>query len=274
MPEKDGPLSALAGRMLSLGPHSLSVLIARLGEVEEYEEFLNLVRDFLPEREQEILHESTPAGQIAAFASHFEDRYFPLDGIFREGDIEGYSDLTRAIPIMVSGLSYDDYHEIPSDYRAGLQLMTYLIESTYEGETDRIALAEACREHVPAALLQQVPEGGLRHNELHPLLDGTIYSGLATWGDVLFASTGNAFLDTCYEDLWSGGMSVDWDRETVEELTRQWQRHEALWKTVNDLSEWLEEDLPARFEELLSFILQRRREQSGTMSSTSLAERR
>lgn len=274
MPEKDGPLSALARKLLSPGPPSLSVLIARLGEVEEYEDFLNLVKDFLPEREQEVLHESTPAGQIAAFASHFEDRYFPLDSIFREGDIEGYSDLTRSIPIMVSGVSYDDYHEIASDYRAGFKLMTYLIESIYEGGHDRTALAEACQEHIPASLLRQVPEGGLPHNELHPLLDGTIYSGLATWGDVLFASTGNAFLDTCYEDLWSGGALVEWDRETVEELTRQWQLYEALWKAVSDLSEWLEEDLPARFEELLSFILQSRGEQSGTRGNANLAEGR
>ncbi len=68
MLEGDGPLLALARRLRSLGPPSLSVLIAQLGEAQEYEEFRRLVREFLPEREGEILGRASPAAQVAAFA--------------------------------------------------------------------------------------------------------------------------------------------------------------------------------------------------------------
>ena len=257
MPEKDGPLLALARRMLSLGPPSLSILVARLGEMEEYEDFISLVREFLPEREEEIFHLSTPATQIAAFASYFEDRYFPIDDNFKLGEVEDYGDLTRGIPAIVMGLSWDDYHYIASECRPGVQLMTYLIESPYEEGDARVALAEACEEHVPVDLLQQVPEGGLSPAEVHRLLDNTPYKALALWGDRVWLDTGNFFLDTDYEMLWSG-IPPEWDRETVEELTRQWQQSERIEQEVSDLVDWLEEDPATRFGEILNSILERR----------------
>jgi len=64
--------------MRSLNPPSLSILIAQIGEIEDYHDFVKLVKEFLPEREKDILHELTPAAQMAAFTSYFEDRYFPL----------------------------------------------------------------------------------------------------------------------------------------------------------------------------------------------------
>ena len=258
MPERDGPLQILARRLHSLGPPSLSVLIARLGEMEEYEDFITLVREFLPEREEEILHQLTPASQIAAFASYFEDRYFPLDDNLKIGEAESYYELTRGIPVIARGLSYDDYHYIASDWRAGIQLMTYLVESPYEEGDARIALAEACEEHVPADLLQQVPEGGFSPAEAHRLLDNTPYKALALWGDIVCLDTGNFFLDTDYEMLWSGGNLPEWDRETVEELTGLWQQADLIEQDVSNLTDWLEEDPATRFREILNFILERR----------------
>lgn len=257
MPEIHGPLSILGRKLRSLGPPSLSILVARLGEVEEYGEFVALVREFLPELEQEILHELSPEAQIATFASHFEDRYFPLDDCFKLGDIESYGDLTRGLPLVARGISWDDYHEMPSDWRTGYQLMTYLLGDPYaEGET-RIALAEACAEHVPADLLQQIPEGGLSPEECHRLLDETPHKPLALWADIVWTQTGNFFLDHSYEDLWQWPLP-DWDRETVEYLTQQWQQAESIEEEVLNLASWLEGDPQARFEELLNFILERR----------------
>lgn len=257
MPERDGPLSILGWKLRSREPPSLSTLVARLGEVEEYREFVAIVQDLLPEREDEILHELTPQAQIAAFASHFEDRFFPLDDCFKLGDIESYGDLTRGIPVIVQGLSWEDYHYIPSDWRLGFQLMTYLLADPYGEEETRVALAEACEEHVPADLLQRVPEGGLSPAECHRLLDDTTYKPLALWADILWAETGNFFLDTCQEDLWEYG-PPDWNREIVEELTRHWQQAERINEEVINLCTWLEGDPRGNFEELLNFILERR----------------
>ena len=258
MPERDGPLLALTRRLHSLGPPSLSILIARLSEMEEYEDFITLVREFLPEREEEIVHQLTPASQVAAFASYFEDRYFPIDDNLKLGEVESYYELTRGIPVIARGISWDDYHYIASDWRPGIQLMTYLLENPYEEGDARVALAEACEEHVPVDLLQRVPEGGLPLGEVHRLLDNTPYKALALWGDIVCLDTGNFFLDTDYEMLWSGGELPEWDRETVENLTQQWLQADRIEEEVSDLINGLEEDPATGFEEILNFILERR----------------
>ena len=258
MPERDGPLTILGRKLRSLGPPSLSALIARLGEAEEYERFIEIVREFLPEREQEILHEPTPVAQIAAFCSHFKHRYFPLDDdrLAMEHYLS-YGDFTRGIPVIVQGLSYDDYHEISSNFRPGFQLMTYLVPDPMEDDQTRVALAEACAEHVSTARLEQVPEGGFSREECHRLLNDTTFKGLALWADIVCGESGNFFLDNCQEDLWNLELP-EWSRETVQHLTQQWQEHEVIFEEVTNMAIWLEEDPPARFEELLKFILERR----------------
>ncbi|GAH15959.1 unnamed protein product, partial [marine sediment metagenome] len=162
-----------------LGPPSLAILIARLEAVEDYEDFVALVREFLPEFEGEILRQPLPSTQIALFADRFGDRYFPLSEYIWEEE-EDYSFFTRGIPVVVMGVSYDDYHEIASSYRPGLQIMTYLVSYIYdEGDGGRTVLAEACAVHVPPELIQRVPEGGITGDEAHRLLDDTHYKGLA-----------------------------------------------------------------------------------------------
>ena len=262
MPERAGPLLVLAGKLRSLGPPALAILIARLEAVEDYEEFVALVREYLPECELEILREHLPSAQMALFTDRFGNRYFPLMEYMWE-DEEDYSYLARGIPVVVMGVSYDDYHEIASNYRPGLQIMTYLVPYIYnEGDGGRTVLAEACAVHVPPALIQRVPEGGITAEEAHRLVDDTHYKGLAHWADMLSADTGNPFLDVPEEDLWSMEFPP-WDRETVEELTQAWAQAEVIQGEVMRLAEWLEEDPPVRFEELLDFIENKRREVNG-----------
>jgi hypothetical protein len=258
MSEDAGPVSALADKLSSAGIPSLSVLIAQISGAEDYAEFRQIVKEFLPEREQEIFRQSTPVEQIEAFASYFEDRYFPLDQSFRMGDIEGYEDITRQIPVIVQGLSWDDYHEISADYRPGCQLMTYLVANPWEGDAD-VALAEACQEHVPPALIERVTEHRLPPEEAHRILNGTKYDGLALWADYISCNTGNFFLDTDYEYLWNS-IPPDWDRATVESLTTAWQQSEILYQTMMEFSDWLEVDLPGRFKEVIDFIMEKRGE--------------
>jgi hypothetical protein len=135
--------------------------------------------------------------------------------------------------------------------------MSYLIRNPFEGEMD-VALAEACEEHVPRELLQRVPENGLEPEEIHQLLNGTRYEGLAIWADMIWHSTGNFFLDTDYEELWSG-LFIEWNREEVERLTRDWQQAEELQNRLSEFANWLEGDLATRFEELLNFIVEQKR---------------
>jgi hypothetical protein len=221
---------------------------------QSYEEFVALVRKYVPEREREILSQSSPAAQIAAFADRFEDSYFPLQPAFR-GLVDDYADLTRDIPTVIMGFSWEDYHFMPEGYGGpGLLLLTYLMENPY-GEDDgaRIAIGEACAAHVPIELLRRVPPGGLALAEAHRFFDDSPYRGLAHWGDILSWNTGNFFLDTTDEDLWSEGFPP-WEREVVEQLTRQWQQAEEIQQQVLRLADWLEEDPPAHFREILGFL--------------------
>jgi len=247
------PLQALSQKLKSLGIPSLGILIARLMEAEEYEDFVSLIREFLPEREEDILHNPSPARQVSQFASYFEDRYFPLEENFKMGDIEGYADLTRGIPIIPRGLSYDDYHSIPEEnWRLGIQLLTYLVESPYD---EAIALAEACEGHLSRELLQQVK--GFDLGFLRQALKDTPYQGLARWAEIIWRDTGNYFLDTSYDDLGIEGLPF-WSKSEVEQLTQEWQQADLIEREILHLAEWLEEDPPARFEELVNFILERR----------------
>ncbi len=262
MSDRDGPLAVLADRLRFAGrPPSLTSLFVRLEQVEEYGLFVNLIREYLPEREQEILRLADPYGQIAAFASGFEDRYFPLHpGVIDE--VEGYSEITSCIPVIVMGMSYDDYHEIPHSYRPGFVLMTYLLTDLYEDGGARVPLAEACLEHVSAEIVNRVPRGGLEPGMAHRLLDESPYEVVAAWADMLTAATGNSFLDTSSEDLGYYEQPT-WDRETVEELTQRWREAEAMQERLSRLAEWLEEDPPARFGEMLDFVERRMAEVDG-----------
>jgi len=256
MPKRISPLMALAQKLLLRGMPSLGSLIAQISDAENYAQFVNMVKTYLPEREQEILHERTPMSQMARFASYFEDRYFPLEEPFKWGDIEGYSEITYRIPVVVMGFSYDDYHEA-YDWRPGALLMTYLIESPWVDEDINVSLAEACSDYVPDELVERAGRIRLSPEEAHRLLKGTKYKPLALWADRLHYNTGNFFLDTDYEMLWSS-MPPEWSPENVEELTKQWKQAEVHENKTGEFMGWLEEDLAGRFEELVSFIEERR----------------
>jgi len=252
----NSPLLALADKLSARRIPSLSSLVAQIAQAEDHAAFVEMVKAYLPERVREVLDEPTPASQIAEFASRFEDRYFPLDSVFREGEVESYGDLTYHIPVVVMGFSYEDYHEVP-DWRDGALLLTYLVESPWEGEDINVSMGEACAEHVPAPLVERAGKVQLSPGEAHRLLDGTKYEPLASWADRLHYCTNNFFLDTDYEMLMNSTLP-DWTPENVKELTKLWKQAEVHENKTGEFMDWVEEDLPGHFEELVTFIEERR----------------
>ena len=259
MPKRASPLLILARKLHSRRIPSLSSLVAQISDAENYAQFVQMVKTYLPEREHDILQQPTPAIQIAQFCSRFEDRYFPLEEPFKWGEIESYDDITYRIPVIVLGFSYDDYHEIP-EWRPGAQLMTYLTDNPWEEDGVDVSMAEACAEHVPSELVERAGKVRLRLDEAHSLLKGTKYEPLALWADRLHYNTGNFFLDTDYETLWNS-MPPDWDPKNVKELTRQWKQAELHENKTGEFMEWLEKDLPGHFEELVIFIEERKEDE-------------
>jgi len=139
-----------------------------------------------------------------------------------------------------------------------MQLMAYLLEAPMPQDEDnlRVALAEACAQYVPREVLERVPQGGLKLEEVRQLVSDTPYAGLMHWANILSHDTGTYFLDMDYEEV--GYYQLWWDRETVEDLTRQWAQAELIQQELNRFCDWLEEDMPAHFAELLDFIERRR----------------
>ena len=76
----------------------------------------------------------------------------------------------------------------------------------------------------------------------------------ASW---VFAETGNFFLDHCYDDGMYEGFADPWEDDIIAEGTEEWRKATALMDSVTRLADWLEEDLPGRFVEMLDFTLGR-----------------
>lgn len=255
MPQNTSLIEALRRRLCQAGPRSLGALIQFFSGTEEYLEFARVVRELLPEREADILSLPSPSQQIAEFAAHFQTRYFPLEESFLwDMDEFSYIDFLRIIPVQVLGMDYESYHEM-EDVRPGMQLMTYLFESPWEEDDGaRVALAEMCAEHVSTETLESVPEGGLKLEAAERLLKGTRFEAVFQWGLYLYQSTGNFFLDTDYEYLWSGYGAIDWQKDTIEELTQHWLQQERLFQEFVRFAEWLEESPDKNFREVIEFI--------------------
>lgn len=256
MSKRVSPVTFIIERLRLVGIPSLSALTSKFSNVEEYQEFVMLVREYLPEYERAILRELSIADQIAEFAKQFETRYFPLGWWVADhayDDEVGYRELVAHIPLNVMGWTYDSYDEISSDGRVGLQLMTYLLEHPYE-EHNMVSLAEACAENVPEEMLQRMPQGGIKSAEAHGIFDNTKFAPIAMLCDWFNASTGNFFLDTDEEYLGYNMGWPEWTREWVNDLTSDWQGAELFMNEVYAFAGWLEEDPPARFEEILDFL--------------------
>jgi len=267
MPDKTQPLLELGRLLLSLAaPPSITDLIAQLDEVEEYEQFIHMVRRFVPEAADDILARSSPEEKIGAFAQAFSDRYFQLDARVIEGEVEGYGDIVHAIPVIVLGMSFEDYHELAHSGRQGIQMMTYLLDDPYEPVQQchtamplgveagaRLALYDALRLFMPQDLLEKVPEGGLSHDDAQRIFGNSRFKPVALFSQMIGCSTDNLFLDTDDEMLCQGNYP-EWDAETVKELTRQWLEAEKIQNEVYTFCAWLERDPVKHFQEVLYFM--------------------
>ncbi len=254
------PLGVLRERLLNARPPSISMLLSAFQNVETYNDFVKLVREYLPEREREILEKPTPHEQMACFASHFEDRYFPLHPSFRDEMCEDdYYELLREIPVIVMGLGWEDYHEL-NNARWGVQLMSYLFEPPWGDDSDqtgeRVALADGFSPEYQHEA-QRVPAGGISLDVAKRIFKGKKWAGLRNWAEYINMDTSNWFLDNDDEMRYSGGMENEWDKETVEVMSKEWLKAQAFYDKMMEFAGWLEDEKEgtARFKQTIDFIL-------------------
>ena len=171
----------------------------------------------------------------------------------------------RWIPFDLMGFGYDGLHEMWNGYREGLSAMALLVkppDAYYDGPDGlRVAWLESAAERIPQETLLRVPEGGIPLDDLAGVLKGTRFEGAAQACSWLLAETGNFFLDHCFDDgSYDGsydGFADPWEDDIIAEGTEEWRKASALMDSVCKLGDWLEDDLPARFAEMLEFVLER-----------------
>lgn len=253
MPERIGPLATLASKLFEMAPYNLSALKVKIFPSEDQLAFMNIVEEFLPERKDEILMLSTPGKQTAKFASYFADRYFPLADFFMDEEDQDYSFIVHGIPLIVQGIGWEQYEQIPEQNDPGEIIATYLVSSGLDSEGSRVTLAEACTEWIPRDLLEMVPKDGLSTEDAHRLFDNTPYKGVAIWADILNSAAGNYFLDTD-EESYSSSNSPEWDIANIKELTRLWKESELKLSVVYNLWKLIDKEPVVTLRQILRII--------------------
>ena len=251
-------------------PPSLRELVTIVGYADDYAWFVGLVRRLFPNEAGEVLSAPHVRTRVERFARLFTERHFPLyapyfDFFMEDGDEPSWTWLRRGIPFDLMGFGYDDLHGLWEGYREGLSALALLVrpaDSFFDGPDGlRTAWLESAAERIPQETLERMPQGGIPVEALAEAVKGTRFQGAAQAASWVFAETGNFFLDSNFEDGCYDGFADPWDDDVIEDATQEWRRASALMDSVCTLADWLEEDLPARFAEMLDTILPRLPEQ-------------
>ena len=258
-------LNGLADLLLRRPP-LLRELIALVGYADDYGWFTGLVRRLFPQEAEAVLAAPDIGQRVEGFARLFEERHHPLYAPFleyslTEEDEPPFTVLRRGIPYELHGIGYEDLHQMWDGYREGLSALALLTKppDSFYMELDgiRVAWLESASAHIPQDTLLRIPEGGIPQEALAEAVKGTrfeaSFQGVAWVG----AETGNFFLDNCYDDGAYDGFSDPWDDEVIAEGTEEWRKAKAIMDAVYKLADWLEEDLPPHFAEMLEFVLER-----------------
>lgn len=119
---------SLLAQKLRVGPPQLARLLEAFTNYETMAAFLGLIRQYLPEHEDEIL-EATGGQRTYKFCYLFGKKYFPLPPYAFNATAE---QLTSALPIELMAMSYSSYHGL--DMRPGYLLLLSLVIYPYEGD--------------------------------------------------------------------------------------------------------------------------------------------
>ncbi len=259
-------LSGLAEKLLRRPP-SLRELVTLVGYADDYAWFAGLVRRLFPHEAEVTLAAPDLRARVERFANLFGERHFPLYTPFiefwldEEGEEPPWSWLRRGIPFDLMGFGYDGLHEMWNGYREGLSAMALLVEppdAYYDGPDGlRVAWLESAAERIPQSTLERIPQGGMPLEDLTGALKDTKFEGAAQACSWVLAETGNWFLDHNYENGSYDGFCDPWEDDTIAEGTEEWRKANALMDSVCRLADWLEEDLPVRFAEMLDVVLGR-----------------
>ena len=271
--EHYGPLESLC-RILRPGPPRISALLNILVGADEYNDFVDLVREFLPGQVEDILGAGGDIDMVEAFCRVFGEHYFPLEvieqGVFWGEEEEPFSFISCFIPITVHGLEEDDYHYLPErnlGFLIGTLLVNFEAEIYWEGEGVRATIMETVERDVPKELLKRLPPQGYSLAFLKANVPAR-HVGLVRIAEYLCHDTDCIFLDATYEDL--ACELPTWDREAVDFLTAEWAKFARINDEIGSFMTWIEGSPEGRLKELVNY-LERRAHGRGAKSKLGAA---
>ena len=259
-------LSGLANQLLRRPP-SLRELVTLVGYADDYAWFVGLVRRLFPQEAEAALSAPDVRGRVERFANLFGERHFPLYAPFiefwteEEGEQPPWSWLRQGIPFDLMGFGYDGLHEMWDGYREGSRPSSSWPSPPIPPTWQTTGYGWPGWSQPPSASRRRHWRGFPR--AAYPWTTSprrsreTRFDGAAQAASWVFAETGNFFLDHTYEDGNYDGFSDPWDDDIIKEGTEEWRKASALMDSVGKLTDWLEEDIPGRFAEMLDFVLGR-----------------
>lgn len=242
------PSPVALARALVWNPARPTSIAALINPESLAREFRETVRAIFPDRVAEIM--DTPVGpegretaQVWAFCHMVEADYFPVY------EAEEYEGLLYQIPFVRQGWDWDDFHEV--EFRREHEVLFALCQNPYLDDGTRLPFLEGLAGRWPQGVLDRIPADGYSPRRLHAAVDGTRYAAAAEYIDWLWAQTDNPFLDFGQEiEVYD----AEWSRENVEFFAGKWREAEAVFQRIDELGNWLVQDIGARMGPLLDVI--------------------
>jgi len=248
-PEPVFPLALLAAKLI-VGPPALVRLVDLIEASDSVAEFLNLVRELLPEHEVDIMAAIDDGYRIERFCHYFGNQYFPLEDNYAVyTDDFTIGDFISHIPVPLMGFSWDDYEGF-NDYRDSFVLLISMVESPYNND-ERLPILERVKEIVGKSLVELIPPDGWSLADIHRMFEGSKYEGVVAFTDWIHSNPGCMQLDANYSEY----APEMWGMELINDLTSQWPTVIDLQDKMSRMYTWLEEDMHHNFEKLLSIML-------------------
>jgi len=244
--------------------------MALLEQSESFTGFRDLIREYLPEYEVNIMAEDLDR-RAWRFSQLFSRKYFPLhdNTLLDEFSIGGLLD---GIPFQPLGFSYEGYHGF-ADLRQGYILALALVECPWDegdplGLSDdeveaegipgpRIPILEAVGGIVGEGLVRLIPARGWPAEDLHTMTDSTEFDGLGLFADWVNGNTGCIHLDTMGESIEMEGLP-GWDPETVDEMTADWRQATEILDKIHRVALLLEQEPERTFRKLVALLTDNR----------------
>jgi hypothetical protein len=245
------PLEVLEKKLTACCPPSLDFLLCLFQDTEQIKKFHDLVKEYLPEHENEIMRK--PAERTQKFTSYFSAKYFPLADV---SDWEGSDDPERfvwMIPINRMGFEMEDWDDMSRFGDAQTLLLSLVAYPYSDGDGERVPIIERAAEIVGKTLAGKIPPLGWKPETLHKALDRTKYETAAVNASYVWQDSDCQICNVAYDNECE---DPEWDRELVDTLSQEWKEHgQLMFDKINAFQNWLEGDLRRNFAELLNFII-------------------